>query len=96
MAVRNSIQDFMRDVRLRGLSGGTSSNVYTAALNADNTTCTISKNGAVLFSKVLWPGTGAAAQTDASGGGNQDTVDIFDGSGFYSAGGAQAFINGLT
>jgi len=93
MAVRNNVQDFMRDVRARTVAGG---NNYGATINADNVTVSITKNGVVLFGKVLWPGTGAAAQTDASGAGNLDTVDIFDGSGFYSAGGAQAFINSLT
>jgi len=93
-AARQSVNDFMRDVRARGVNGGTSSNVYGATLNTDNTTVQITKNGVVLFPKVLWPGTGSAAATDA-GGQNQDTVDLLGGEGYYSTVSAQQFINSL-
>lgn len=94
MAARNNLQDFMRDIRARGVNAGTSLNVYGATLNADNITVQITKNGVVLFSKVLWPGSGASALTDASSP-NTDTVDVQGAEGIYSAGSAQAFINSL-
>jgi hypothetical protein len=91
---RQTIQDFMRDVRAQtGVNG--SKNTYTASLNPDNVTVQIFKNQVQLYAKVLWPGTGSAAVTDL-GGANQDTVDIFDGQGFYVSGSASAFIASLT
>jgi hypothetical protein len=89
-AARQSINDFIRDVGAR--TSGTI--VYAASLNADNVTVKITRNGVVVWAKVLWPGTGSAAITDA-GGQNQDTVDLFDGAGFFNAGSASAFINSL-
>jgi len=94
MAIRNNIQDFMRDVRARGINGGTSQNLYGASLNADNTTVAVTKNGAALFSKVYWNIQGSSPITDASSP-NEDTVTIVDGSGFGAPGSAQAFINNL-
>ena len=90
-AQRNNIQDFMRDIRAK-----TGVNTYQASLNADNVTVTVTKNQVVLFSKVLWNASGAGVgPTDIGGVGNGDTVGISDGSGFYSFGSAQAFINNL-
>jgi hypothetical protein len=94
-AYRKSVTDFMAAVSSRGVNAGTSSNVYSCALNADGSV-QISKNGVVIFSAVRWPGTGSCAQTDA-GGANQDSVDILDsGSQNFNVGSAQAFINSLT
>ncbi len=93
MAVRQTIQDFMRDIRARGINGGTSQNLYATSLNGDGSV-SVSKNGVVLFAKVVWPGSGTAAATDA-GGQNEDTVNIFDGSGMPYSGSAQQFINDL-
>lgn len=93
MAVRNNIQDFMRDVRARSVAGG---NQYAASINADNVTVSISKNGVVTWSKVFYNVQGSAANTDAAGTGNYDTVTIIDGSGNPRVGGCQDFINQLT
>lgn len=90
MAQRNSVQDFIRDVGART----TSQNLYVASLNADGSV-QVSKNGVVLYSKVIWPGTGTAARTDASGQ-NFDSVSVLDsGTLNFSTGSAQSFINSL-
>ena len=93
-AIRQSVQDFIRDVGARGINGGTSQNLYAASLNSDGSV-SVSKNGIVIFAKVVWPGNGVSARTDASGQ-NEDTVNILDpGSQNFSTASAQTFINNL-
>ena len=92
MAVRNNIQDFLRDIRARSVAGG---NQYAASINADNVTVAVTKNSVAFFPKVFYNVQGSAAATDAAGVGNQDTVTIIDGSGNTSVGSAQAFLNNL-
>ncbi len=91
------LSDFQRDIAARGVNGGTSLNLYASSLNADNTTLTVTKNGQVIFSKVLWQGNGGlvSASTDASTSMNRDSVIIYSPEGVTSVGSAQAFLNNL-
>jgi hypothetical protein len=92
------LSDFQRDIAARGVNGGTSLNLYASSLNADNTTLTVTKNGQVIFSKVLWQGNGGgfvSASTDASTSVNRDSVIIYSPEGVTSVGSAQAFLNNL-
>lgn len=92
--IRNTYLDFIRDVAAR--SNAALGLVYSAALNSDNCTLSITRNGVKVYSKIFWNVQGSAASTDASFP-NQDTVTIIDpGSGNASVGAAQAFINSLT
>jgi hypothetical protein len=53
-------------------------NLYASSLNADNTTLTVTKNGRVLFNKVLRQGNDGfvSASTDASTSMNRDSIII--------------------
>jgi hypothetical protein len=72
-------------------------NLYASSLNADNTTLTVTKNGRVIFNKVLWQGNGGfvSASTDASTSMNRDSIIIYSPEGVTSVGSAQGFLNNL-
>lgn len=91
MAVRLVGNDFIRDVRAQ--SNAAKGVVYVAALNTDNVSFNITRNGVKTYATVYWNAQGSSAQTDA-GGVNQDTVTIMD-NGTAVPGSAQQFINSL-
>ena len=72
-------------------------NLYASSLNADNTTLTVTKNGRVLFNKVLRQGNDGfvSASTDASTSMNRDSIIIYSPEGVTSVGSAQGFLNNL-
>jgi hypothetical protein len=74
---RQSVQDFMRDVRAQGVNANsTSPNVYGASLNADQFSVQITKNQKVLYPKVVW--NGGSPNAASEGDNNQDTLSFFD------------------
>lgn len=94
MAVRKTGGDFQRDVAARTVTAPVPI-TWVAALNADNVSYKLTRNGVAIYNTVLWNAQGSAAVTDA-GGVNQDTVTVFDaGSGYPVVGSAQQFINSL-
>lgn len=91
---RKNVNDFIAAVGAQGVNAGSSQNLYVATLNADNATVNITKNGAVIFSKVFWPGNFGAARIDA-GGSNSDTVNVFAPDGTVSTVSATSFLANL-
>ena len=93
MAVRKTGGDFQRDVAAQTVSAPAQV-TFVAALNADNVSFKITRNGVAIYNTVLWNAQGSAAVTDA-GGVNQDTVTVLAADGTVQVGAAQAFINAL-
>jgi hypothetical protein len=95
MALRASVNDFVRDVGARSVQGGPGvpAAIFVGTVNSDGTV-TVTRNGATIW-KVFWPGSGSAAGTDAAGPGNQDTVNVYSTDGTWAASSTQVFINNL-
>lgn len=95
MALRASVNDFVRDVGARSVQGspGVPAAIFVGTANSDGTV-TITRNGITIW-KVFWPGSGAAAGTDAAGPGNQDNVNVYSTDGTFATSSAQSFINNL-
>lgn len=95
MAVRNTGNDFQRDVAARSVTAPVAI-TWVATINSDNVSYKLTRNGVAIYLKVYWNAQGSAAVTDAGGNANYDTVTVVDpGSGYPVVGSAQQFINSL-
>jgi hypothetical protein len=93
-ALRRTVQDFIAAIAARGVNAGDSKNLYSASLNSDNTTISVTRNGAVIFPKILWNQGYPEAITD-SGGTNSDSITNYFTDGSIAVGSAQDFLNTL-
>jgi hypothetical protein len=94
-SIRSNTQDFMTAVRAQGkIANGTSPNVYSASLNADNFSVQVSVTKAgittVLYSKFVW--NGSSPSVGPQGDGNVDSLTIFSADGAVALGSVTNFL----
>jgi hypothetical protein len=93
--IRNNVQDFMSAIRSAGKNAnGTSPNLYGATLNADGFSVQVVKNGAVIYSKIVYNGSSPSA--GPQGDGNIDTMTVYAGGGSIATGSVTNFLATLT
>ena len=93
MARRNGVNDFIRDVAAQ--TGVVPGHVWTATLNADNTTYSINLNGVAVYKKVIYGSSApSGVLTDANPAGDRITI-LSNDDGLSAYADVQTFINNL-
>lgn len=88
---RRTVQDFVAQIAAQ-TPGSKSGATYVATLQADGSV-QVTKNGVVLYRRVLWGMGAASAVTDANISG--DSVDVYGNDGIVGSSDGQSFINNL-